>query len=130
MDEKRRAFLQGSLAAAIGLGSGLIGTTRLESQPAELATRRIPSTGEQIPIVGLGTWTTCNVGNDPERLKECAAVMAAFFKAGGRMIDSSPMYASPQPPIGYGLKKRCYPPVFAAEKVWTSRPGNGPAQIE
>ena len=75
MDEKRRAFLQGSLAAAIGLGSGLIGTTRLESQPAEIATRPIPSTGEQIPIVGLGTWITFNVGNDPELLEECAAVM-------------------------------------------------------
>lgn len=130
MDEKRRAFLQGSLAAAIGLGSGLIGTTRLEGQPAEIATRPIPSTGEQIPIVGLGTWITFNVGNDPELLEECAAVMAAFFKAGGRMIDSSPMYASSQPTIGYGLKKLGYPPVFAAEKVWTSRPGNGPAQIE
>ena len=127
MDAKRRAFLQGTLAAA---GATLLGATRLESQPAQIATRPIPSTGEPVPIIGLGTWITFNVGNDPMLLDECAAVMAAFFEAGGRMIDSSPMYASAQPTIGYGLKKLGYPPVFAAEKVWTSRPGNGPPQIE
>jgi len=130
MEVERRAFLQGSLATAIGLSSGLMGATRVESQPTEIATRPIPSTGEQIPVVGLGTWITFNVGNDPELLEECAAVMAAFFQAGGRMIDSSPMYASSQPTIGYGLRKLGYPQVFAAEKVWTSRPANGPAQIE
>src|SRR5690606_31951781 len=127
MEASRRAFLQATLAAA---GATLLGATRLESQPAGIATRPIPSTGERMPIVGLGTWITFNVGDDPVLLDECAAVMAAFFEAGGRMIDSSPMYASSQPTIGYGLKKLGYPPVFAAEKVWTSRPGNGPPQIE
>lgn len=127
MKETRRTFMQTTLAAA---GAMLLGTARLQSQAAGIATRPIPSTGELVPVLGLGTWITFNVGNDPKLLDQCAAVMAAFFDAGGRMIDSSPMYASSQPTIGYGLKKLGYPPVFAAEKVWTSRPGNGPRQIE
>src|SRR5439155_629766 len=62
---------------------------------------------------------------------ECAGVMAAFFEAGGRMIDSSPMYGSSQPVIGYGLQKLGRPSaLFSAEKVWTSSGAAGPAQIE
>jgi len=128
MAATRRAFLQGTIA---GAGTLVIGTGRAKSQTQSITTRPIPSTGEQIPVVGLGTWITFNVGRDPQLLDECAAVMAAFFAAGGRMIDSSPMYASAQPTIGYGLKKLGYPPqLFSAEKVWTSRGSNGPAQIE
>ena len=57
--------------------------------------------------------------------------MAAFFEAGGRMIDSSPMYGSSQPVIGYGLQKLGRPStLFSAEKVWTSSAAAGPAQIE
>ena len=62
---------------------------------------------------------------------ECASVMAAFFEAGGRMINSSPMYGSSQPVIGYGLQKLGRPStLFSAEKVWTSSATAGPAQIE
>ena len=93
--------------------------------------RRVPSTREVIPIVGLGTWITFNVGNDPVLRDECAGVMAAFFEAGGRMIDSSPMYGSSQPVIGYGLQKLGRPSaLFSAEKVWTSSAAEGPPQIE
>ena len=96
-----------------------------------LATRPIPSSGERLPVVGLGTWITFNVGNDAELREESARVMAAFFADGGRMIDSSPMYGSSQPTIGYGLKKLGYPPdLFSAEKVWISNPASGPGQIE
>ena len=84
-----------------------------------------------MPIVGLGTWITFNVGDDPVLRDECADVMAAFFEAGGRMIDSSPMYGSSQPVIGYGLQKLGRPSaLFSAEKVWTSSATAGPAQIE
>jgi diketogulonate reductase-like aldo/keto reductase len=94
-------------------------------------TRPIPSTGEQLPLVGLGTWITFNVGDDPELREECAAVMRAFFDDGGRLIDSSPMYGSSQPVIGYGLKRLGKPPaLFSAEKVWTSSEAGGPRQIE
>ncbi len=122
----RRQFFTGALAAA---GATSIGTTA--AWGAEPTTKSIPSTGERVPIVGLGSWITFNVGNDPTLLNECAAVVAAFFAAGGRMIDSSPMYASSQPTIGYALRKLGFPrQLFSAEKVWTSSPSSGPSQIE
>jgi len=100
----------------------------LAAQAPRVLTRPIPSSGEAIPAIGLGTWITFNVGEDPVLRDECAAVMAAFFESGGRMIDSSPMYGSSQPVIGYGLAKLGAAPVFSADKVWTS--GDGPEQIE
>lgn len=101
------------------------------AQAGPSATRRIPSTGEEIPAIGLGTWITFNVGNDPVLRAECAAVMAAFFEAGGGMIDSSPMYGSSQPVIGFGLEQLGHPTgLFSADKVWTSSGDHGPAQIE
>jgi diketogulonate reductase-like aldo/keto reductase len=94
-------------------------------------TRPIPSSGERLPVVGLGTWITFNVGDDLELRNECAAIMRAFFEAGGRLIDSSPMYGSSQPVIGYGLGKLGRPAaLFSADKVWTSSGSGGLEQIE
>ena len=93
--------------------------------------RLIPSTGERLPMVGLGSWITFNVGRDQQLLDQCADVIAHFVKAGGRLIDSSPMYGSSQDTIGYGLKKLGRPgAVFAADKVWTWSVEDGPDQIE
>lgn len=123
----RRSILQAALATA---ASALV-PVNVEAQASQLITRPIPSTGERLPVVGLGSWITFNVGNDSVLLDDRAAVMAAFFKAGGRMIDSSPMYGSSQPTIGYGLQKLGFPQaLFSAEKVWVSNPRNGPGQIE
>ena len=95
------------------------------------AMRPIPSTGEMIPAVGLGSWVTFNVGDDPMLRNECAEVIAAFFGAGGRVIDSSPMYGSSQAVVGYGLQRLGRPAtLFSAEKVWTASGASGPAQIE
>jgi diketogulonate reductase-like aldo/keto reductase len=93
--------------------------------------RPIHSSGERIPVVGLGSWITFNVGDDRQLRDECAAVMRAFFEAGGRVIDSSPMYGSSQEVIGYGLRKLGMPrSLFSADKVWISSGARGPAQIE
>ena len=96
-----------------------------------VATRPIPSTGEPLPVVGLGSWITFNVGNDRVARDACADVMRAFFAAGGRLIDSSPMYGSSQAVIGDALA-RIGPaaPVFSADKVWISSGARGPTQIE
>jgi diketogulonate reductase-like aldo/keto reductase len=94
-------------------------------------TRRIPSSGEALPIVGLGSWITFNVGQDAQARAQCVEVVRAFFAAGGRMIDSSPMYGSSQPTIGYALAQLGMPAaLFSAEKVWTGDAARGPAQIE
>lgn len=96
-----------------------------------LTTRPIPSTGEQLPLVGLGSWITFNVGADAVARDATADVIAHFFQAGGRVIDSSPMYGSSQTVIGYGLKKAGPPAsLFSATKVWISSGDAGPAQIE
>ncbi|MEK0082337.1 aldo/keto reductase [Benzoatithermus flavus] len=125
---KRRAVLAAGAALAMAAATSPFPA---RAQPAAPATRRIPSSGEAIPAVGLGTWITFNVGDDPVLRDECAAVLAAFFAAGGRVIDSSPMYGSSQAVIGYGLAKLGVPPgLFTADKVWTSSGTAGPAQIE
>lgn len=126
MRTTRRTFVHASLATA---AAALVpASLHAQGSPAR---RAIPSTGEAVPMVGLGTWITFNVGGDPVLRDECARVMAAFFEAGGRMIDSSPMYGSSQPVIGYGLQKLGQPAaLFSAEKVWTSSTTAGPTQIE
>jgi diketogulonate reductase-like aldo/keto reductase len=99
------------------------------AQTAPALTRAIPSSGEAVPVVGLGTWITFNVGQDAPARQQCAQVMHAFFDAGGRLIDSSPMYGSSQGVVGEGLQRLgASANVFSADKVWTS--GDGAAQVE
>jgi diketogulonate reductase-like aldo/keto reductase len=96
-----------------------------------ILTRRISSTGEALPVVGLGSWITFNVGDDAVARDTCANVMRAFFEAGGRLIDSSPMYGSSQDVIGYGLAKlRSLSTLFSAEKVWTGSDRGGARQLD
>jgi diketogulonate reductase-like aldo/keto reductase len=116
---KRRTLLQWPLLAAAGQAAG---------QPA-LLSRPVPSTGEQLPRVGLGTWITFNVGQDPPARAQCVQVMRAFFDGGGSVIDSSPMYGSSQGVIGEGLRTlAAQQRVFSADKVWTG--SDGAAQVE
>ena len=115
---KRRTLLRWSTLAAAGPAA---------AQPSPF-TRAIPSTGEPIPRVGLGTWITFNVGQDPPARAHCAQVIEAFFGGGGQLIDSSPMYGSSQGVVGDALQRLGRRRVFAADKVWTA--GDGLAQIE
>ena len=130
IDAQRRVLLT-RLAALGPLVVGLDGSRAQAAPPPEVATRKIPSTGEALPVVGLGSWITFNVGNDRAARDGCAEVMRAFFEAGGRMIDSSPMYGSSQGVIGEGLARIGRAgAVFAADKVWVAPGTRGPAQIE
>ena len=93
--------------------------------------RPIPSTGEWLPVVGLGSWITFNVGDDPVAREACAEVMRNFVAAGGRLIDSSPMYGSSQDVIGHGLHRAALATrIFSADKVWISSGARGREQIE
>lgn len=121
---KRRDLLL-HLIPALG-AAGVCAQSTARPQPL---LRSIASSGEQIPVVGLGSWITFNVGNDRAARAQCAEVMRHFFDAGGRLIDSSPMYGSSQGVIGDGLQAlAAQRRVFSADKVWTS--GDGAAQIE
>ncbi len=127
MQIDRRELLKAALATA---SIGPMTALSVRAAPSAPAVRRIVATGEDMPIVGLGSWITFNVGRDPKLLDESAAVIAAFLANGGRMIDSSPMYGSSQATIGYALRELGYPKtLFSAEKVWTSSQSNGPRQI-
>jgi diketogulonate reductase-like aldo/keto reductase len=123
----RRQLLRSMAATG---AAALLAPLPAAGQQRQVVTKPIPSTGEGLPLVGLGSWITFNVGNDPVARNSCAEVMRAFFAAGGRLIDSSPMYGSSQKVIGYGLAKLNAPSLFSADKVWISSGAGGPAQIE
>ena len=124
----RRAMLTGC-AASVAL-PGVCGQA-LASDPVAGAMRAVPRTDAQVPVIGLGSWITFNVGNDPQLLAESAQVIAAFADEGGGMIDSSPMYGSSQDTIGHGLTQLGHSAgIYSADKVWTSSPAEGPSQIE
>ena len=128
MEASRRTVLRAGLAAA---GAAVLPRSGAAQGGVAPAAKPIPSSGEAMPVIGLGSWITFNVGEDPVLREECAAVMAVFFETGGRMIDSSPMYGSSQDTIGYGLQKLGHTDaLFSAEKVWTSSGPGGPRQIE
>jgi diketogulonate reductase-like aldo/keto reductase len=131
----RRGFLgsfAGAAAAGLARAAGMA-VPPAAAGPGPLLTRPIATSasGEALPLVGLGSWITFNVGDDPVAKEACAQVMKAFFEGGGRLIDSSPMYGSSQEVIGYGLSRLGRPrQVFAADKVWISSGARGPQQIE
>ena len=109
--------------------------TRAATTPSKtprLIARPVPPRGQVmdlLPVIGLGSWITFNVGGDPAGRENALEVMRAFFAAGGRLIDSSPMYGSAQAVIGAALARLGNPTaLFGAEKVWTS--GDGAKQIE
>ncbi len=124
---RRRQLLQSLLAISAGAWLPAAGATAARA----LLTRPIPSSGEMLPVIGLGSWITFNVGHDLAARAACTEVMRHFFDAGGRMSDSSPMYGSAQDVIGEGLQQLGMPAhLFAADKVWTSSGARGLQQID
>ena len=123
-----RRELMKTLAALCA--SVLVPATKAASRE-KLISKPVPSSGEAMPVIGLGSSRTFNVGDDIDARDNCAEVIRHFLNAGGRMIDSSPMYASSQPVIGYALDKLGKSSeVFSADKVWISTPGKGRQQME
>lgn len=96
-----------------------------------MLTKEIPSTGEPIPVIGLGTWDTFDVGTSSPESDELRDVLRIFFDKGGRLIDSSPMYGSSELVLGeLFAEMNPAPPVFAATKVWTRGRTAGESQME
>ena len=127
-NSERRQFFKIVATTAV---SGLFWPAISRAKPSSVITKPIPSSGEKIPVVGLGSSITFNVGDDPVARDGCAEVIRNFFTAGGKLIDSSPMYGSSQEVIGYGLQKlNKTGEVFSADKVWISSPEEGRTQME
>jgi diketogulonate reductase-like aldo/keto reductase len=130
MDPRRRAAL-GTLAAIAAAPALTPFMASRSHARAPLASRAIPSTGEALPIVGLGTWQTFDVGDDAAARAPLGEVLTLLTEAGGRAVDSSPMYGSAEAVLGelaaaLGLRER----LFMATKVWTRGRGEGLRQIE
>ncbi len=124
----RRALIRSLAGAAAAV---LLRPWPAGAETSPLLTRPIPSSGEELPLIGLGSWGVFNVGEDRVARDGCTAVLKSFFDGGGRLIDCSPMYGSSQPVIGYALDKLGMPKqAFSADKVWIASGDQGPAQIE
>lgn len=121
----RRRFLE--CTALAGLAAVLPGDVSANPGPI---TKTIPRTGAAVPVIGMGSWLTFDVGDDPAARAQRAQVLAMFFEMGGGMIDSSPMYGSSEAVIGHGLAALKKPrTLFAATKVWTPGRDHGIRQM-
>ncbi|MFT4582419.1 MAG: diketogulonate reductase-like aldo/keto reductase [Gammaproteobacteria bacterium] len=94
-----------------------------------LIERTIVSTGQRIPVIGMGSWLTFDCANDPHALRIRVEVLRQFFAHGGAVIDSSPMYGSSEQALGYCLSELEDPKLFSATKVWTYGRGFGERQM-
>lgn len=103
----------------------------LSAAPGAILRRPIPSSGEPIPAVGLGSSQTFDVGTGTAERAALREVLARFVALGGTVVDSSPMYGQAEEVIGdlsgeLGLRKS----LFLATKVWTSGRADGIRQME
>lgn len=95
-----------------------------------MSTRTIPRSGEAIPAIGMGTWQTFDVGRRAAARAPLVDVLGAFLDAGGRVIDSSPMYGRSEQVVGDLLTKiGRHDEAFLATKVWTTGRDEGIAQM-
>ncbi|MEP1094687.1 MAG: aldo/keto reductase [Cyclobacteriaceae bacterium] len=93
--------------------------------------RAIPSSGEKIGIVGLGTWQTFDVGNSESGRAPLREVLKVLVKNGGNLVDSSPMYGSSEKVVGdLTHELDLEGPIFYATKVWTSGEDRGKSQMK
>jgi len=122
----RRTFI-----CSLGAAATMPAFSKSRAAAGPILTRAIPSTGEKIPAIGLGTWITFNVGNDEKLRADRTRVMQTFLDRGGSLIDSSPMYGSSEAMIGYGLARtKNRAALFSASKVWTMFKPLGVNQME
>jgi aryl-alcohol dehydrogenase-like predicted oxidoreductase len=130
----RRAMLQWPLRAALAVAAAdraAAQTAPPAAAPRPMTTRPIPSSGEALPAVGLGTYINFDVAPGTADYQALPGVLDALFAAGGTVIDSSPMYGRAERTTGELLAARTpRPKAFLATKVWTSGRDAGLAQME
>ena len=95
-----------------------------------MLTRAIPSSGELLPVIGVGTWENFDIGADDPRRTNLSQVLTTLFAAGGRMLDSSPMYGRAEAVVGTLLADKPATQCFLATKVWTKGEREGVAEME
>jgi diketogulonate reductase-like aldo/keto reductase len=126
MDARRRSALK-TIAGLIAAGASTPGTSATNS----MITRPIPGSGEALPIVGLGTWQTFDVGAEAAQRAPLKDVLETLVGRGGKVVDSSPMYGEAERVSGdltseLNLRDK----LFLATKVWTSGREAGIREME
>ena len=102
-----------------------------KAESSAMLRRAIPSTGEKLPVIGLGTWQAFDVDLTSDNRRQLGDVLSLFVKLGGRVIDTSPMYGRAEDVIGelttaLGIQDK----IFLATKVWTRGRENGIKSME
>src|SRR5215831_14906514 len=117
LSRRHVARLIGGAAAATLLPLPMKGAESLN----EIRMRTIPSTGEKIPVLGLGTWQVFDAGDSPNERGPLKEVLRRFVQLGGKVIDSSPMYGRAEAVIGdLASELQLREKLFLATKVWTT----------
>jgi diketogulonate reductase-like aldo/keto reductase len=102
-----------------------------ETESSAMLMRAIPSSGEKLPVIGLGTWRTFDVHLTPDNRRQLEAVLSLFVKLGARVIDTSPMYGRAENVIGeLAAALDIQDKLFLATKVWTRGRENGIQSME
>jgi aryl-alcohol dehydrogenase-like predicted oxidoreductase len=125
----RRTFLHGGAAT---LAAAMTGELLPAAPTAPMAARPIPRTGEPLPVVGLGTWQTFDPPRrTPDALAALEQTLRALHAAGGRVVDSSPMYGASEAVAGELTERAALTDaLFLATKVWTRGEAEGARQME
>jgi diketogulonate reductase-like aldo/keto reductase len=119
-------------ASAVGLCLGVRASrAQAKDESSAMLTRTIPSSGEKLPVIGLGTWRAFDVDLSRDIRRQLEDVLSTFVKLGGRVVDSSPMYDRAEEVIGdlastLGLRDK----LFLATKVWTQGKQSGIQSME
>ena len=119
-----------SLTAIPMLATAILHAKSVCAQPAAVLSRAIPSSGERIPALGLGTWQTFDVGASAAERAPLLEVLREFVALGGRVIDSSPMYGRSEEVAGELMRSIGAPDnMFVATKIWTRGEAAGITQM-
>jgi len=132
MDDKISRRRAAKLIGATAAGAFLpIGTSHIYAAGESRLMRSVPSTGEKLPVIGLGSAVTFDVRPGSPQLKPLGEVLALFVKHGGKVIDSSPMYGNAESVIGdLAARSHLRNSLFIATKVWTKGKQEGIAQMQ
>ncbi len=131
-DTSRRELLKQSTAMAMGLAlSGRLAAEPNATSQSRMLTRPVGNAGELLPVIGLGTWQTFDVGTSAAERGPLEEVLTTFVAMGGLVIDSSPMYGRAEQVAGDLLARlKLTGSVFVATKVWTSGKQSGIKQMQ
>ncbi len=96
-----------------------------------ILTRTIPSSGEKLPVIGLGTWQTFDVSDSADEREPLKEVLKTLIAKGGSVVDSSPMYGKSEAVVGdLSTALSLNDMLFIATKVWTQGKENGIRQMK